>query len=146
MPAPDTFVVNDQATLGLNLRSAPDPSQNNIVAVIPHGHEVSKLAESETPNWWRVSTALNGSTAEGFVNKKFLSPPDGPGVTAQGIVAVDLPTTGKTVTRANRILAFPLTEVPPVKRHAEDPPATRVSAIRTLIDWFKVESSARYLP
>jgi hypothetical protein len=146
MPASDKFVVNDQAPLGLNLRSAPDPSQNNILAVIPHGHEVSKLAESETPNWWRISTTLNGSLAEGFVNKKFLSPADGPGVTAQEVVAVDLPTTGMTVTRMNRMLAFPLTETPPTRRHATDPAQTRVSAIRTLIDWFKVESSARYLP
>ena len=146
MPAPDEFVVNDQAPLGLNLRSAPDPTQNNILAVIPHGHEVSKLAESEVPKWWRVRTTLNGSPAEGFVNSKFLSPADGPGVTAQEIVAVDLPTTGMTVTRANKLRAHPLTEVPPTKRHAADPAATRVSAVRQLIDWFKVESSVRYLP
>lgn len=146
MPAPDKFVVNDQAPLGLNLRSAPDPSQNNILAVIPHGHEVSKLAESETPKWWRVNTILNGSLAEGFVNSKFLSPADGPSVTAQEIVAVDLPTTGMTVTRSNKLRAHPLTEIPPTKRHASDPAQTRVSAIRQLIDWFKVESSARYLP
>jgi hypothetical protein len=146
MPAPNEFVVNNQAPLGLNLRSAPDPSQNNILAVIPHGHEVLKLAESGTQNWWRVSTILNGSAAEGFVNSKFLSPADGPVVTAQGIRAVHLPTTGMTVTRANKLRAHPLTEEPPVKRHAEDVAATRVSAIRQLIDWFKVESSARYLP
>ncbi len=146
MPAPNEFVVNDQAPLGLNLRSAPDPSQNNILAVIPHGHEVSKLADSEVPNWWRVSTTLNGSTAEGFVNSRFLSPADGPGVTAAEIVAVDLPTTGMTVTRANKFRPFPLTEEPPVKRHANDPADTRVSAIRQLIDWLKVESSVRYLP
>ena len=146
MPAPNEFVVNDQAPLGLNLRSAPDPGQNNILAVIPHGHEVSKLADSEVPNWWRVSTALNGSTAEGFVNSRFLSPADGPGVTASEVVAVDLPTNGMTVTRANRLRAHPLTEEPPVKRRASDPAETRVAAIRQLIDWFKVESSKRYMP
>ena len=63
MPAPDEFVVNDQAPLGLNLRNAPDPTQNNILAVIPHGHEVSKLADSEVPKWWRANTTLNGSVA-----------------------------------------------------------------------------------
>lgn len=146
MPAPDEFVVNDQAPLGLNLRSAPDPTQNNILAVIPHGHEVSKLAESEVQQWWRVRTILNGSPAEGFVNSKFLSPADGPGATAQEIVAVDLPTTGMTVTRANKLRAHPLTETPPTMRHAADPAQTRVSAVRQLIDWFKVESSVRYLP
>ena len=146
MPASDKFVVNDQAPLGLNLRSAPDPSGNNILAVIPHGHSVSKLAESEVPKWWRVSTTLNNSPAEGFVNSKFLSPEGEPAATASEIVAVDLPTTGKTVTRANKLRPFPLTEVPPTKRRASDPAEMRVSAIRTLIDWFKVESSVRYLP
>ncbi|HEV8168634.1 MAG TPA: hypothetical protein VGP59_04775, partial [Pyrinomonadaceae bacterium] len=104
-----------------------------------------KLADSEVPKWWRVNTTLNGSVAEGFVNSKFLSPSDGPAATAQEIVAVDLPTTGMTVTRANKLRAHPLTETPPIKRKALDPAATRVSAIRQLIDWFKVESSARYL-
>jgi hypothetical protein len=146
MPAPNEFVVNDQAPLGLNLRSAPDSSQNNILAVIPHGHEVSKLGDSEVPKWWRVSTTLNGSTAEGFVNSKFLSPADEPIVTAAEIVAVDLPTTGMTVTLDNRLRAHPLTEEPLVKRHASDPAETRVAAIRELIDWFKVKSSKRYVP
>ena len=146
MPASDKFVVNDQAPLGLNLRNAPDPSGNNILAVIPHGHPVSKLAEAEVPKWWRVNTTLNGSPAEGFVNSKFLSPEDGSIATASEIVAVDLPTTGMTVTRANKLRAHPLTETPPTKRRASDPADTRVSALRQLIDWFKVESSARYLP
>jgi hypothetical protein len=146
MPGPNTFVVNDQAPLGLNLRSAPNPNANNIIAVIPHGHQVSKLAESQTPNWWQVSTTLNNSAVEGFVNKKFLSPEDEPLVTADGVVEVHLPTAGKTVTRANQLRAFPLTEIPPVKRDKDSPLATRVSAIRQLIDWFKVESSVRYLP
>ena len=146
MPASDKFVVNDQAPLGLNLRSAPEPSGNNILAVIPHGHSVSKLAESEVPKWWRVSTTLNGTPAEGFVNSKFLSPEDGPAATAEEIVAVDLPTTGMTVTRDKKLRAHPLTEEPPVRRHASDPPQTRVDAIRELLDWFKVESSVRYAP
>ena len=146
MPAPNTFVVNDQAPLGLNLRSAPDPTQNNIVAVIPNGHEVSKLEDANVPQWWNVSTNLSGSPAEGFVKSKFLSPAGTPVVTSQGVTAVHLPTAGMSVTRANKLRAQPLTEIPPVKRHAEDPPATRVSAIRQLIDWFKVESSVRYLP
>ena len=146
MPASNTFVVNANAPMGLNLRSAPDPSANNIVAVIPQGHEVTKIEDATVANWWHVSTNLSGAVAEGFVNKKFLSPEAGPPVTSQGVTAVHLSNNGMTVTRANKQRAHPLSEIPPVKRHAADPPATRVSAIKQLIDWFKVESSARYLP
>ncbi len=96
--------------------------------------------------WWRVTTTLNDSPAEGFVNRKFLSPAGGPAPTAQGISRVDLPTTGMSVTRENKLRSHPLTEEPPTRRHSSDTAEKRVEAIRRLIDWFKVESSARYLP
>jgi hypothetical protein len=59
---------------------------------------------------------------------------------------VHLPTAGLTVTRQNAKRPFPLTEVPPVKRHQDDTPDQKVSALRQLIQWFRVESSSRYLP
>jgi hypothetical protein len=147
MPNQNEFKVNEQAPQGLNLRSEPDPTANNIIAVIPHGHAVTKLGDSNNPNWWRVETALNGTTATGFVNKKFLSPATGSTPVAhQGVVAAHLSTAGMTVTRQNARRAHPLTEVPPVKRHQNDSTAQKVDALRQLIDWFKVESSPRYLP
>ncbi len=144
MPAPDLFFVNNLAPLGLNLRSSPDPSANNILAVLPHGHEVAKLADSSVANWWQVRTSLNGSTLEGFVNSKFLSPALEPLEGLQGVTAVHLPTSSP-VTRQGEARAHPLTEVPPMKRRHTDPPQTRVQALTSLIEWFAVESSKRYL-
>jgi hypothetical protein len=143
---PDQFRVNDQAPLGLNLRREPDPSGNNIIALIPFGNEVTKLADSSVANWWKVQATLNGTSATGFVNQRFLTPVasgSGP-VTHTGVVPVHL--TGTNVTRQNEKRAFPLSETPPTRRHAEDQASVRVNAINQLIDWFNVESSARYRP
>lgn len=145
MPNQNEFKVNDQAPLGLNLRSEPDPTGNNIIAVLPHGQSVTKLEESAVVNWWKVQTTLNGTEVVGFVNKKFLSPqaevhPE----EHQGIVPVHLPTAGHTVKRSGSARAFPLTEEPPSRRDPNAAPEQRVSAIRKLIDWLGVESSQRY--
>lgn len=144
--AQDLFRVNELAPMGLNLRSAPDPDANNILAVLPNGHEVTKLADSQVANWWRVRTSVNAAPLEGFVNSKFLSPALEPAETFQNIRAVHLSTNGLTITRQGTGRAHPLTEVPPQKRRAADPPATRVAALTSLIEWFSVESSKRYLP
>ena len=146
MPGQNLFVVNDLAPMGLNLRSAPDPDTNNILAVLPNGHEVAKLADSPVAKWWQVRTSLNASSLEGFVNSTFLSSSLEPAETIQGVKAVHLPTSGNTITREGTARAHPLTEVPPQKRRAGDPPATRVAALNSLIQWFDVESSKRYKP
>ncbi|HYW74308.1 MAG TPA: SH3 domain-containing protein [Pyrinomonadaceae bacterium] len=139
------YKVNEQASLGLNLRSAPDPTGDNVIAVLPFGQEVTKLEESDVANWWKVQTMLNGATAEGFVNQKFLTETVAH-ETHNEVGPVHLPTGNNSVTRQNKLVAFPLTEEPPVKRHESDPSETRVAAIRQLIDWFRVASSPRYLP
>lgn len=145
MSSQNEFKVNDQASLGLNLRSEPDPSANNILAVIPHGHNVTKLEESSVPNWWKVQTTLDGTTQVGFVNKKFLSPEGDVHLEEhQSVTPVHLPTAGHVVTRNGTLRAFPLTETPPVERDPNGTPEQRVSAIRQLINWFGVESNQRY--
>jgi hypothetical protein len=147
MPNPNEFRVNNLAAQGLNLRSAPDPTVNNILAVIPSGKRVTKLEDANVVNWWKVTTNLSGVDVTGFVNKKFLSPAeDTTLVTHDGVTAPHLSTTGFTVTRNGTSRAHPLTEVPPVKRKQGDDLPERVSAIRQLIDWLGVESRKRYLP
>jgi hypothetical protein len=144
MPEQEKYKVNERASLGLNLRSAPDPTLDNVIAVLPFGHEVTKLEESNVTNWWKVRTTLSGATADGYVNKRFLSKVVDP-VTHRGVGPVHLPT-NNPVTRQNKLRAFPLTETAPVTRHQADPPETRVAAIGELINWFKVGGSLRYLP
>jgi hypothetical protein len=145
--ANNEYRVNDQAPLGLNLRSAPDPTLNNIKAVIPFGHRVTKLEDSNVANWWQVQVTLSGTTDTGFVNRKFLTPADEVETTTHNRVgAVHLPVSSSPVTRQNARRAQRLTESPGITRDPQAPAAERVSAIRQLIAWLKVESSARYLP
>ncbi len=142
---PEQFRVNDQAPLGLNLRKEPDPTANNVIAVIPFGQEVTKLDEANS-DWWKIEVTLNGTAATGFVNKRFLTPiaSGSTPTTHTGIVPVHL--SGTNVTRQNQKYPFPLTETPPTKRHEEDQEGVRVNAINQLISWFNVETSPRYRP
>ncbi len=151
MSEPEKFVVSNEASQGLNFRSEPDPSDpTNIIATLAVNHEVIKLAETSVPNWWKVRTSIDGIAKEGYVNQRFLRPAGSQPVsevTHEGVVAVDMPTTGKNVRRASKAnQAYPLTDVPPVQRDAADPPAERVNAIRQLIEWFNVPESLRYTP
>lgn len=146
----EKFVVSEKASLGLNLRSAPNASNGtNIIATLPVNQEVIKLANSTVANWWNVRATVDGITKDGYVNRKYLAPfatvaPHEVVTTHSGIVAVHLPTTGKNIKRTAKSRAYPLTEIPPVRRVASDSPEQRVKAIRQLIDWFNVAESLRY--
>jgi len=145
------FVVNSEAALGLNLRSAPDPSdETNLIATLPLNHRVIKLAESSVANWWKVRTIIDGLTRDGYVNKKYLSPAGQSSTevtTHSGVVAVHLPTTGMNIRRTSSAgRSFSLTETPPTRSVATDPPGQRIAAIRELIEWFNVPESLRYKP
>ncbi|WP_298921091.1 glycoside hydrolase family 75 protein [uncultured Nostoc sp.] len=58
----------------LNIRSAPIVDDGNRIAVLPKGHIVSKIENSDNHKWWKVATIIEGKTLEGFVAHKFLSP------------------------------------------------------------------------
>ena len=144
----EKFVVTTQ---GLNLRSTPNPNASNIIATLGLNQEVIKLADSNVANWWQVRATIDGITKDGYVNRKYLAQPGDEGTTEvvttrTGIVAVHLPTAGRNITRASKAgRAYPLTEVPPVRRVATDTKEQRVDAIRQLIEWFNVDGSPRYL-
>jgi hypothetical protein len=58
----------------LNLRSAPDPSKKNVIAVLPQGAPVTRIADSATPDWFEVEAVVGGTTVRGFVNSHHLGP------------------------------------------------------------------------
>ena len=68
----EKFVVTNDA---LNFRNAPDPSdETNIIATLRLNQEVTKLAETNHPNWWKVRATIDGVEKDGYVNRKFLAP------------------------------------------------------------------------
>ncbi|HZE72689.1 MAG TPA: SH3 domain-containing protein [Pyrinomonadaceae bacterium] len=142
------FVVNNKAPMGLHIRKQPEPTDStNILGVLTVNQEVEKLEETPLSDWWKVSASLNGIPIEGYVNKNYLAEVGENVVVVEheGVVEVHLPTSGLTVVRGSKArLAHPLTEIPPVKRQANDPPQKRLDAVRQLISWLRVESSLRY--
>jgi hypothetical protein len=145
----DRFRVGDKAPLGLFLRSAPVVKDSTKVAVLPLGHLVRKQAESPTPNWWQVSTTIQGTEVEGFVNGAFLvpdtafSPPTG----SRTISAVHL-TTSSSVTRSKAANAFPLNEPNQPTRNGNGSAASKSKDLTAIVDWLDVEDrrKVRYAP
>jgi 3D (Asp-Asp-Asp) domain-containing protein len=60
------------ANSGLNLRSAPAATPSNILATLPKGQRVTKLAEALDKDWWQVKTTFQGKELTGFVAKTWL--------------------------------------------------------------------------
>ncbi len=71
-PALAFRVVN---TDSLNLRSKPaDLAPTTLIASLPAGHRVTRIADSAKPGWMAVRTILHDQTLEGFVHSGFLAP------------------------------------------------------------------------
>lgn len=141
------FRVGDRAPQGLHLRSEPVVENRTKIAVLPLGHAVTKVAESQVAGWWRVSTTIDGVAVTGFVNSSFLSPADAfvppPAVTA--IAPVHLITT-RIVKRGDKNgLAFPLREAGQPTR-TSGPGAQAAATMTEIVKWLDVERSARYAP
>jgi uncharacterized membrane protein len=64
----EVFTVD---TSSLNLRSAPVIDSSNILAMLPSGQAVTRLAV-DSDNWWKVSTVVGGQTIVGFLSQRFL--------------------------------------------------------------------------
>lgn len=54
--------------LALNLRSADDPEQKNVIATLRQGTVVRKLADAGRPGWFEVQVDLGGRQLHGFLN------------------------------------------------------------------------------
>lgn len=71
-PAPAFRVANTES---LNLRSKPAVlTPETLIASLPAGHRVTRLADSAKSGWMEVRTILHGQTLEGFVHSGFLVP------------------------------------------------------------------------
>ncbi len=60
--------------LHLNLRSAPDPTKRNVIAVLPQGTGVDKIANSSLTGWFEVDAVVAGTKLRGHVNSAHLGP------------------------------------------------------------------------
>jgi hypothetical protein len=132
----------------LNLRSTPSSAnRRNIIATLPNGQEVTRLAEPRA-HWWKIRTRFRGSDLEGFVAHKFLrpvtesdSPPE-----ERGVRAVQLRQNNPAIVRdRDGGRAHPLGEPNRPERTAASAAGQR-DELNRIIDWLDVERSARYQP
>lgn len=69
--AQDKFKVSNPG--GMWLRKQPLISEDTKIVLLPLGHLVTKLADTDKPDWWRVSTTFADVDLKGFSNKNLMS-------------------------------------------------------------------------
>lgn len=58
---------------GMWLRTEPVVSDATKKALLPKGQLVTKLAETDKPDWWRISTTVGSTNLDGFSNKNLMA-------------------------------------------------------------------------
>lgn len=133
----------------LNFRKAPKVVAGNVIAVLPQGHIVDKLADAAN-NWWKIKTSIDGKNLEGYVHSSYLKKINAPVVPAVAPVANVLPPANlkgdATVKRSNTRWAFPLGEPDMPSRDAKKSSTEKIAAIAKIIQYLDVEKSLRYQP
>lgn len=70
--AQQRFRVNNPP--GMWLRTEPVVSEDTKKVLLPNGQLVTKLGETDEPDWWHISTSLQGADVDGFSNKNLMAP------------------------------------------------------------------------
>src|SRR5467141_631422 len=52
--------------VGMWLRSQPVVDEASKMVLLPHGQLVTKLADTNNPDWWQVATTFQGQNLQGF--------------------------------------------------------------------------------
>jgi hypothetical protein len=144
MPENENYRVN---ATELNLRREPEVKAGNVIAQLPFGHRVRKLGVSPSPDWWRVSTVIQGTALEGFVRQQYLTPADqfDPPPPHNRVTEVHL-SPSKPVRRSQTSgHAFPLNENGQPRRTGTTG-VDKAAELGRIIRWLDVSQSARYLP
>lgn len=70
--AQEQFRVSNAA--GMWLRTQPIVSDATRKMLLPNGHVVTKLGDSDTPDWWLIRTTIQGVSLEGFSKRTLMAP------------------------------------------------------------------------
>ena len=62
---------------GMWLRTEPVVSEATKKILLAKGQIVTKLSDSDKPDWWKISVNVNGADQEGFSNKNLMVPVNG---------------------------------------------------------------------
>lgn len=155
----------------LRLRSAPlisTPSQANVIANLPSGHEVRAVTGAAVKGFMEVETALSGAVLRGFASTKFLAPAPAAAPAPRALrgaraaplaaaaapiaafvpPAVSMPRASGSVTRRRDLAnAHSLNEPRQAGREGDSAEALR-GELGAIVDWLAVDNPAhkRYQP
>ena len=136
-------VKND---LGMWLRSATVVDEASKIILLSHGQLVTKIADTDNPEWWQVSAKVHDEDQTGFC-KHALMVPDAdfqPAPGANKIIAVDLKRTAPVTRNQQGTEAFMLNEQPHPSRDPNAATSEKVTALGEIISWLAVSTSLRY--
>jgi hypothetical protein len=134
--------------LGMWLRSEPVVDESTQKVLLPKGQLVSKLGESGTADWWRISTHFKDLDWEG-VSKRTLMVPDAgfiPAESSNRITPVHLQRSAPVIRNQRGTEAFRLNEQPQPSRDASGNAAQKAEQLGQIIDWLRVSENKRYKP
>jgi putative chitinase len=86
--AQERFRVNNPA--GMWIRTEPVVSEATKKVLLPNGHSVEKEADTNKPDWWRVTANFQGENVKGVCNKKLLLPDGEPSNGAEPVASTTL--------------------------------------------------------
>jgi hypothetical protein len=145
-PAAASYFVDPLKAHALNLRKGPAPAAT--IATLRSRHEVIKISEHPAqPDWWLVSTVVDGRRTEGYVKAAFLTAGAGlvNAVPAESLPQAHLPALGRRTEPGRR--AYPLGEASmPVR--AGNSPAELSRSVLEIVNFLDPGNPAhlRYAP
>ncbi len=168
LPAPTPIEITgaifevDVQESPLRLRSEPkipkaDPT-SNVIARLPDGQLVHRLAGKKGDEFFEVETSLNGAHHRGFAAARFLKPAKKAGEVpvvepadvepATGIVAVYMPRKAGSITRRADIAGAHSLNEPGQPKRTGETAAERCAELARIIDWLAVDKAThkRYQP
>jgi hypothetical protein len=135
-----------QNAVGMWLRREPIVDEASKIALLPHGQLITKLGETNNPNWWQVSTTFHGAELQGVCNHTLMVPDSlfqAP-LPTNGVTAVHLENSGPVKRNKKGLEAFRLNELPHPSRNPNGTPEQKAADIGEVIAWLAVSQSLRY--
>lgn len=132
--------------IGMWIRSQPVVDEASKIALLPHGQLVTKIADSNDPDWWQVATTFQGEDLQGF-SKHALMVPDSefqPPPAASGVIEVHLQRSTPVTRNQKGLEAFKLNESPHPSRNPGGTAQRKAADIGQIITWLAVSQNKRY--
>jgi hypothetical protein len=132
--------------VGMWLRSQPVVDEFSKIVLLPHGQLITKLADTNNPDWWQVATTFHGHNLQGFCkhslmveDSSFHAPPS-----ANSVIEVHLERSSPVTRNEKGLEAYKLNENPHPTRNPGGTSQQKEADIGQIITWLAVSHNKRY--